>query len=47
MNDISISVERSNFTWRLLRLLVMQILVQKENEQDLAHMFQNKHYASC
>ena len=33
--------------WSILKVLVMLILVQKENEQDQAHIFQATYSESC
>ena len=44
INNISISVSRSNFTLVFLRLLAMLILLWKENEKDQAHIFQETYF---
>ena len=44
INNISISVSRSNFTLFFLRLLAMLILLWKENEKDQAHIFQETYF---
>ena len=46
INNISISVKKSKFTLVFLRLLAMLTLVQKENEQDQAHIFQEAYFES-
>ena len=46
INNISISVKRSNFTWVFLMLLAMLILVQYENEKGIVHIFQDTYLES-
>ena len=43
---MSISVKGSNFTLVFLKLLVMVILAQKENEEDQAHIYQDTYFES-
>ena len=47
INNISISVNRSNFTFSFFfKLLVILILDRKENKQDQAHIFQGTYSKS-
>ena len=46
ISGISMSVDTSNFTVVILTLLAMLILVQKENEEDQIHIFQDAYFGS-
>ena len=42
--NLSIPVNRSNFTLAFLRLLVMIMFLRKENKQSQVHIFQDKSF---